>query len=107
MKNIKLLVGLLIISFGISLVSGCSVFRGQETMGQYVDGSNITATVKRLLVQDKDTSSANINVKTLAGIVQLSGFAKTEYEKERAGQIAASVNGVTEVHNNLIVREPK
>lgn len=107
MRKIKLLVSLLIVSFGVSLVSGCSVFRGQESMGQYVDGSNITATVKRLLVQDKNTSSANINVKTLAGVVQLSGFAKSQYEKDRAGQIAASVNGVTEVHNNLIVREPK
>lgn len=105
MRKIKILVSLLIVSFGISLVSGCSVFRGQETMGQYFDGSNITATVKRLLMQDKYTSSANINVKTVAGVVQLSGFAKSDLEKERAGQLASSVKGVIEVHNNILIKE--
>ncbi|WP_448152972.1 BON domain-containing protein [Castellaniella caeni] len=43
------------------------------------------------------------NVKTIqGGIVQLSGFAKSQSERTRAGEIARSVQGVTEVHNNLV-----
>ena len=38
------------------------------------------------------------------GIVQLSGFAKSQSEKDRAGQIARGVKGVTEVRNSLIVK---
>ena len=39
------------------------------------------------------------------GIVQLSGFAKSQHEKDRAGQIAREVKGVTEVRNSLVVKQ--
>lgn len=87
------------------LATGCTVARKQETVGEYIDGSAITAEVKTKLAQDSETSALNINVKTIdAGVVQLSGFAKSTHEKTRAGEIARSVKGVTRVHNDLIVR---
>ena len=89
----------------LAFVAGCSVARNQETVGQYVDGSAVTAQVKAKLAEDKRTSALNINVKTIdAGVVQLSGFAKSQQEKDVATQIARSVKGVSSVHNNLIVR---
>lgn len=88
-----------------ALLVGCSVARNQETIGEYVDDSVITTRVKTALAKDKDTSAANIKVKTMeGGIVQLSGFAKSELEKRRAGEIARDVNGVAEVHNDLVVQ---
>jgi osmotically-inducible protein OsmY len=36
--------------------------------------------------------------------VALSGFAKSQSEKDAAGQIASTTRGVREVRNNLIVR---
>jgi osmotically-inducible protein OsmY len=87
------------------MATGCSVARKQETLGEYIDGSTVTAEVKAKLANDPDTSAANINVKTMSGgIVQLSGFAKTQHEKDRAGELARSVKGVTEVRNSLIVK---
>lgn len=87
------------------LASGCSVARKQETVGQYIDGTAITTEVKAKLANDPDTSALNIKVKTIdAGIVQLSGFAKSNRERTRAGEIALSVKGVTRVHNDLIVK---
>ena len=89
----------------LAFVAGCSVARNQETVGQYVDGSAVTAQVKAKLAEDKRTSALNINVKTIdAGVVQLSGFAKSQQEKDVATQIARSVKGVSSVHNNLIVK---
>jgi osmotically-inducible protein OsmY len=41
----------------------------------------------------------------VGGFVQLSGFAKSQMEKDRAGQIARGVKGVTEVRNSLIVKQ--
>lgn len=89
----------------LAFVAGCSVARNQETVGQYVDGSAVTAQVKAKLAEDARTSALNINVKTIdGGVVQLSGFAKSQQEKDVASQIARGVKGVSSVHNNLIVR---
>lgn len=90
---------------GLTLVAtGCSVIRGQETAGAYVDDASITAAVKAKFVGDKSVDAAAINVQTLNGEVSLAGFAKNAEEKAKAGQIARSVNGVKTVHNNLVVR---
>ena len=87
------------------LATGCSVARKQETVGEYIDGAAITAEIKVKLADDAETSALNIEVKTMdAGVVQLSGFAKSQREKNRAGDIARSVKGVTAVHNDLIVK---
>ncbi|MFW8567134.1 BON domain-containing protein [Orrella sp. 11846] len=87
------------------LATGCTVARNQETVGEYIDGSTTTVAVKAKLADNRDTSALNINVKTIdAGEVQLSGFARSDYEKARAGEIAGSVKGVKRVHNDLIVK---
>jgi osmotically-inducible protein OsmY len=92
---------------GLSFVTleGCSVANHQESMGEYVDGSVITTKVKADIANDLGASAAaNINVKTIqGGVVQLSGFTKTQNAKDRAGEVARSVDGVKEVHNNLVV----
>ncbi|MGB3742811.1 MAG: BON domain-containing protein [Castellaniella sp.] len=87
------------------MLAGCSVANNQETMGEYIDGSAVTAQVKAKLAEDPITSATAINVKTMdGGTVQLSGFVKNQNEKDRAGTIASRVKGVTSVHNNLIVK---
>lgn len=90
---------------GVTLAtSGCAVWRGQTTAEQYVDDRAITTAVKAKLLEDKTTGGLSINVDTLNGTVALSGFAKSQTEKDRAGQIAATTKGVREVRNNLLVR---
>jgi len=90
---------------GATLVStGCSVIRGQESTGAYVDDSAITAQVKAKFVGDKTVDAGAINVQTLNGEVALSGFAKNAAERARAEQIAREVKGVRSVRNNLVVR---
>jgi len=39
----------------LAFVAGCSVARNQETVGQYVDGSAVTAQVKARLAEDQRT----------------------------------------------------
>jgi osmotically-inducible protein OsmY len=84
--------------------SGCSVMRGQETAGTYVDDTAITTRVKAKFAEDKTVSAMAINVETLRGMVQLSGFAKSTDEKVTAERLARSVNGVTAVKNDIVVR---
>jgi osmotically-inducible protein OsmY len=90
---------------GITLISsGCAVMRGQESVGAYVDDKTITAAVKAKLIEDRNTGGLSINVDTLNGTVALSGFAKSQNEKDVAGSIARNTRGVREVRNNLVVR---
>ncbi|MDB5881923.1 MAG: hypothetical protein JWP43_1801 [Ramlibacter sp.] len=86
------------------LGSGCSVMRGQETVGSYVDDTSITTAVKAKFVEDKTVDAGAIKVETLNGTVALSGFAKSGAEKAQAERIARSTKGVREVRNNLTVR---
>jgi hyperosmotically inducible periplasmic protein len=90
---------------GITLVtSGCAVMRGQTDTATYIDDRTITTAVKAKLIEDKTTGGLSINVDTLNGEVALSGFAKSQFEKDQAGRIAASTRGVRAVRNNLVVR---
>ena len=84
--------------------TGCSVVREQQTVGSYVDDSAITTAVKAKFAEDKTVNAVAISVETLKGTVQLSGFAKSQAEKDQAGRIASNVNHVKEVRNSIVVR---
>lgn len=86
--------------FGAALAAGCTNL-GDKSAGQAVDDAAITTKVKAKFVEDKAVSALNIKVNTYQGTVQLSGFAKSAEEAERAGQIARSVNGVKIVKNDI------
>ena len=90
---------------GITIVStGCSVTRDQQTVGSYVDDAGITTAVKAKMAEDKTVSAAAISVETLKGTVQLSGFAKSQAEKNQAEAIARNTKHVREVRNSIVVR---
>ena len=85
-------------------MGGCAVTSGQSTVGQYVDDATITTRVKAKFAEDSQVSAMRINVETLKGEVQLSGFAANAAEKARAGDLAISVPDVKSVRNNIAVR---
>jgi hyperosmotically inducible protein len=87
----------------LATATGCAVTRHQETTGAYVDDTVVTTRVKTKFAEDKTVSAMAIEVETMKGVVQLSGFAKSAQEKNRAEQLARSVNGVVDVHNDIIV----
>jgi hyperosmotically inducible periplasmic protein len=86
-------------------MSACSVARNQETVGAYVDDAKITADIKTKMASDKDVAATSISVETLNGVTQLSGFAKSQVEKERASEIARQAKGVRSVRNDIVVRQ--
>jgi len=87
--------------------TGCAVSSGQESTGQYVDDATITARVKSRFAEDQAVAATRISVETLKGVVQLSGFATSETERQRAAQLAAGVPGVKSVQNAVQVRPPQ
>ena len=88
----------------VLMATGCSVARDQQTVGSYVDDTTITTSVKAKMAEDKQVSATSIRVETLNGVVQLSGFAKSETEKNRAAEIARTTKNVREVRNSIVVQ---
>lgn len=103
MKNI-LIASLL--ALGTLATTGCAVTSGQSTVGQYVDDATIATRVKARFAEDAKVSAMRIQVETLNGTVQLAGFATSQAEKDRAGQLARAVPDVKDVRNNIIVKAP-
>jgi hyperosmotically inducible protein len=103
----SLLVAAMVASTAALVGAGCAVTSGQEQVGEYVDDATITTQVKAKMAEDKTVAASRIQVETLKGVVQLSGFAVSETERQRAAQIAAAVKGVKQVQNSIVVRPPQ
>ncbi len=100
-------VGRLVLAAVVALtVSACGVFGGQQSTGQYIDDATITSRVKARFVEDPAVSAMRLGVETMKGTVQLSGFATSSNERNRAADIARNVPGVTSVRNDVVVRPP-
>ena len=68
----------------------------------YVKDSVITTKVKAKLVKESVASAAHIKVDTdNAGVVWLSGTAKTQTEADQAVSIASGTEGVASVKSNI------
>ncbi|MDR3065553.1 MULTISPECIES: BON domain-containing protein [Comamonas] len=105
MKNLtRALAFSLVAATTVLATTACSVARDQQTVGSYVDDAGITTAVKAKMAEDKAVSATAISVETMNGTVQLSGFAKSEAEKARAGEIARTTKHVREVRNSIVVR---
>jgi osmotically-inducible protein OsmY len=63
--------------------------------------SLMTSKIKAELINQPGLSSADINIETFKGIVQLSGFANTPGDITKAVAIARSVGGVKSVKNAM------
>jgi hyperosmotically inducible periplasmic protein len=91
-------------AFAVLGTTGCSVARDQQSVGSYIDDTTLTTRVKAKFAEDPVVSAMSIQVETLKGMVQLSGFAKTGEEKSKAEMLAKNTSGVTGVRNDIIVR---
>jgi len=95
----KIFIGIMVAASLIA--AGCASTARQESFGEGVDDSVITTKVKAKYVEDKTVSALNVNVETFKGTVQLSGFANSQAEINRAVEIARGVKGVASVKNDI------
>jgi hyperosmotically inducible protein len=83
--------------------TGCAVAGHRESAHSYIDDKTIQTKIKTALYSDPVVKGTEVDVSSLNGVVQLSGFVDSQAAKNRAGQIAASTPGVVDVHNNLLL----
>jgi len=80
---------------------GCASTATHEGTGEYVDDSVITSKVKAAIYNEPTLKSAEINVETFKGVVQLSGFVNSQSDINRAVEVARGVKGVKSVKDDM------
>lgn len=103
MKQLKY-ISALILAVMFATLLGCSSTPRHEGTGEYIDDSVITTKVKAAIFNEPGLNSAEINVETYKGVVQLSGFVSSQADINRAAEVARGVKGVTSVKNDMRVR---
>ena len=88
---------------GLTLAA-CAGTATTKSTGDVVDDAWIATKVKSKLIDDPLTKARDIQVETFKGTVQLSGFADSQAEVDRAVQIAGSTQGVKSVRNNITLK---
>jgi len=80
---------------------GCASTAKHEGTGEYVDDTVITTKVKTAIFREPTLKSAEINVETFKGVVQLSGFVTSSDAQKTAVSVAQNVQGVKSVKNDM------
>ena len=100
LKAVYWVLGVLLLALQLS---GCTAMTG-ETLGQNVDDTTLTTTVKSKLALEKVSSLTRVGVDTVKGVVHLTGIVENAGVKDRAGEVARGVDGVRSVVNNLQIQ---
>ena len=101
MKHAGKLLSALFVAVSLVSVVGCASGPQKEGTGEYIDDTAITTKVKAAVFNEPTLKSAEINVETFKGVVQLSGFVKTKAEIDKATAVTHEVSGVKSVKNDI------
>lgn len=104
MKNPHRVTQFLALSVIVTMLGACSMFSGRETAGQYVDDATITSKIKSKILLDPKLKVLEVNVETMQGVVQLSGFVDSAQSDAKAVAIVNQVSGVKSVQDDLVIR---
>jgi hyperosmotically inducible periplasmic protein len=92
------------LTLAINLTS-CAATGTNASTGQYIDDSAISAKIKAKFLNDPVVSGLSISVETHKGMVQLSGFAKTNSEIKQAERLVRETEGVQAVRNDILLKD--
>ena len=87
-----------------AILAACSTNEPFKETGVYLDDSVITTRVKASLAKAEETSALSIKVKTVKGVVQLSGFVESDQERKAAISIAKQVPGVKAIQDKMSLK---
>jgi osmotically-inducible protein OsmY len=91
----------LVLLLALGALAACTSTPSSESTGQYIDDTVITTKVKSAVFDDPSLKSAEINVETFKGQVQLSGFVNSQNDINRAVVLARGIDGVSGVTNRM------
>ena len=83
--------------------AGSAIREKAAEAGKAVDDASLTAKVRSALIAEPNLKSMTINVDSMAGVVTLKGTTDSQENRQKAAQIASTVEGVRDVKNELVV----
>lgn len=101
MERIMRSVPIMALAMLLALFAGCASTETSSGTGEYIDDTVITTKVKAAIFNEPTLKSAEINVETYKGVVQLSGFVNSRDDIDTAIRVARSVKGVKSVTNDM------
>ena len=101
MKHAGKLLSALFVAVSLVSVVGCASTPQKEGTGEYIDDTAITTKVKAAIFNEPTLKSAEINVETFKGAVQLSGFVNSRADIDKAVAVTRGVSGVKSVKNDM------
>ncbi len=103
-----LLSGCVPLAIGGAAAGGYFIGKDERAPGVIASDSRITTAVKTRFLQDKYVDGVKISVETYEGVVTLRGEVGSNLPREQAERLAASVDGVASVRNEIrVVRQPE
>ncbi len=103
MRHLQFLKGGLMATV-LAMSVGCASTATQEGTGEYLDDTWITTRVKAAMFNESSLKSAEINVETFKGDVQLSGFVNSAEDINKAVALVRATPGVKSVKNDMRVK---
>ncbi len=100
MKNIKRIAAFFA-AVVLATAMGCAATSKSQGTAGYVDDTVITTKTKAAIFNEPTLKSAEINVETFKGVVQLSGFVGSQADINKAISLTRAVGGVTSVKNDM------
>lgn len=94
----------LFLSLTLLAAVGCASTSKQESTGEYVDDVVITSRVKAAILNEDSLKSAEINVETFKGVVQLSGFVSSRTAANKAVAVTRAIKGVSAVKDDMRIK---
>lgn len=101
-----MLAGCVPVLVGGAIAGGYYLGKDDRQPARIAEDGSITARVKTRLIGDKYVDAFEINVDTYDGVVTLRGDVSNTIAREQAEKLAAGVDGVKSVDNQIRVLKP-
>jgi hyperosmotically inducible protein len=80
---------------------GCRIINHEETTGQYVDDTTISARAKAALIKDNNVKSSDFSIEVYEGNVTLTGVATSPTDAKLAEEDIRAVDGVKSLKSDV------
>ena len=77
------------------------VYTEKRSVGDKLDDTVLTSTIKLKLAEKNSATAAKINVEVRASVVELSGFVNSYDDRDKAVTLVSEIGGVKDVINSI------
>ncbi len=93
----------LIVAMTVTTLSSAPVFAAGNTWKGEANDAWLDGKLETALMLNGELNNFNIDTQVSKGVVTLTGDVNSDTEKDLAGQIANNIEGIKDVHNELMV----